>query len=139
MATLNPYLNFPGNAEEAFSFYRSVFGGDYMIQRFKEIPDMENLSDEDGEKAMHISFPIGDCTLMASDVLSSQNQQLTSGNNFYISIDAKSEEEANRFFDGLSAGGEVEMPMQRTFWNAYFGMLKDPYGIKWMVNYDYQE
>jgi len=141
MATINPYLNFLGNTEQAFNFYRSVFGGEFtMLQRFKDTAGAGDISPEDQDKIMHISLPIGDGNvLMGTDALESMGQKLIAGNNFYLSISAESEHEADRLFNALSAGGEVTMPLQKTFWGAYFGMLNDAFGIQWMVNYDYNE
>ncbi len=142
MATINPYLNFLGNTEEAFNFYRSVFGGEFsIIQRYKDLPDMsKNLSAEDAEKLMHISLPIGNGNvLMGTDALGSMGQQLTVGNNFVLSMNTSSEAETEKIFNGLSAGGQVTMPLQRTFWSPYFGMLTDQFGIQWMVNYENNE
>jgi|SRR5690606_29323 len=134
--TLNPYLNFDGNAEEAFRFYQSVFGGELFIQKMGAVPDMEIPADEK-DRAMHISLPIGKGQfLMASDCLPSQGHVLQMGNNNYISITADSREEADRLFNGLSAGGQVEMPMEDMFWGDYFGSFKDQYGIYWMISFN---
>jgi PhnB protein len=142
MATINPYLNFLGNTEEAFNFYRSVFGGEFsVLQRYKSVPEAtQNLSAEDAEKLMHISLPIGNSNvLMGTDALGSMGQNLVVGNNFYLSVNAASQAEAEKIFNGLSAGGEVTMPLQKTFWSAAFGMLNDQFGIQWMVNFDNNE
>jgi len=139
MATINIYLNFAGNTEEAFNFYKSVLGGDFlMIQRFKDTPGSEKMAEDEQEKIMHISLPVGNNVLMGTDALESQGFTLTIGNNYNISLSADSEEEAEKFFNGLSAGGKVVMPMEKTFWNAYFGMCIDKFGISWMVNFDYK-
>lgn len=138
---INPYLNFAGNTKEAFNFYKSVFGGEFSgLHRFKDMPmeEHENLPESDQDKIMHISLPIGDGNmLMASDSLESMGQKLTEGNNFYISIHTDSKEEADRLFNGLSEGGDIRMPMNDVEWGSYFGMLKDRFGIRWMVSYDY--
>ena len=141
MATINPYLNFNGNTEEAFNFYRSVFGGEFItLQRFKDTPEADRLPASDQEKIMHISLPIGKGNvLMATDTLESMGHALTVGNNFSIAVNAESEEEADKLFSGLSAGGQVTLPLQKAFWGAYFGMLADKFGIQWMVNYDYNQ
>jgi PhnB protein len=139
MATINPYLNFLGNTEEAFNFYRSVFGGEFMvIQRYKDIPEMsQNLSAEDGEKLMHIALPIGKGNvLMGTDAMGSMGQNLVTGNNFMLSIHTASQAETEKIFNGLSAGGLVTMPLQKTFWSACFGMLNDQFGIQWLVSFD---
>jgi len=139
MISINPYLNFPGTTEEAFTFYKSVFGGEFTIlQRFKDTPEATKLSPEDQEKIMHVSLPIGEgVTLMATDALESMGQKLTVGDNVSIYLNTDSKDEAKRIFDDLSAGGKAEMDLQDTFWGSYFGFFRDKYGIQWMVNYDY--
>ena len=140
MAKLNPYLNFPGTTEEAFNFYKSVFGGDFAggIFRFRDTPEADKLTASEREKIMHIALPIGkDNILMATDALESMGHKVTSGNNFHLSIGADSKEEADRIFNGLSTGGKVTMPMADMFWGDYFGMLTDKFGIQWMVSYTY--
>lgn len=133
---LNPYLNFDGNAEEAFRFYQSVFGGELFIQKMNEAPGTENLLDSEKERVMHAGLPIGNGQfLMASDCLPSAGHVLQEGNNNYISITPDSREEADRLFNRLSAGGKVEMPMADMFWGDYFGSFRDKFGIYWMVNY----
>lgn len=141
MAKLNPYLNFNGNTEEAFLFYKSVFGGDFTnLQRFKDVPGLpglENLSAQDKEKLMHVALPIGkDSILMGTDVLEAMGHSKVSGNNFSLSLTVESEEEGRRLFEGLSQGGTVMMPLSPTFWAALFGMVTDKFGMKWMVNYE---
>jgi PhnB protein len=139
MASVHIYLNYPGNTEEAFNFYRSVLGGKFQVlQRFKDTDHGKQLPAEDQDKIMHISLPVGKgAILMATDVLESMGQTLKQGDNFSISLDTESEEEATRLFNGLSKGGQVTMALEKTFWNAYFGMFTDKFGIQWMVNYDY--
>ena len=138
MLTINPYLNFKGNTEEAFNFYRSVFGGEFTaINRFKETPHGQSLSESDGEKIMHMSLPIGNnITLRGTDVLESMGQNLTVGDNYHLSIETKDKDEADKIFNALSVGGEIKLPLQDMFWNAYFGMFIDKFGISWMVNCD---
>ncbi|MFZ1580040.1 MAG: VOC family protein [Saprospiraceae bacterium] len=140
MTTVNVYLNFDGQCEEAFSFYKSVFGGEFSyIGRFNEMPQDENikLSEADGNKIMHVSLPISaETNLFGSDTVGAWSPKLVQGNNYSISINASSKEEADRLFNGLSAGGKVTMPLENTFWGAYFGMFTDKYGINWMVNFD---
>ena len=135
---VNPYLNFNGNTEEAFNFYKSVFGGELtQIVRFKDMP-MEgvSISKEDENKVMHVGLSIGkDNVLMATDTLPSLGQKLVQGNNFYISIHPDNKKEADRIFKALSAGGMVEMPMADQPWGDYYGSLKDKFGVQWMVNY----
>lgn len=141
MATINPYLNFLGTTEEAFNFYKSVFGGEFsVLQRFKDTPHGDNMSAEDKEKIMHVSLSIGKGnTLMGTDVLESMGQKLNVGDNFSISINADSEAEAEQLFNALSPGANIVMPLEKAFWGAYFGMLTDQFGIQWMVNFDYNQ
>jgi PhnB protein len=137
MVMINPYLNFSGNTEEAFNFYKSVFGGEFTgLTRFGEIPEGSKLNAEEKEKLMHISLPIGKGnTLMATDALESMGHKVTPGNNFSLSVETESKEEADRIFKGLSEGGKVTMPQAETFWGSYFGMVNDKFGIQWMVGY----
>ncbi len=137
MIHIDPYLNFAGNTEEAFNFYRSVLGGEFtMIQRFKETSEAGSMSDDDGEKIMHIGLPIGNNVLMATDTLESKGDKLVVGNNVALTLSVDSKDEADRIFRELSAEGTVEMAMENTFWGAYFGMLRDKYGVKWMISFD---
>jgi PhnB protein len=136
MATINAYLNFRGNTEEAFNFYKSVFGGDFtVLQRFKDVPN-SGMPLEDQDKLMHVSLPIGGNTLMGTDAVGIQGKDYLAGNNFQLSVAVDSKDEAEKIFNGLAAGGEVKMPLQETFWAPAFGMLNDKFGIQWMVNYD---
>jgi len=142
MALINPHINFNGNAEEAFTFYKSVFGGEFSrIIRFKDIASAEMPIDEkEADKIMHIALPIGKSnTLMANDVPSFLGKVNENENRSKISISTESKEEADKLFNGLSAGGTIEMPMEDSFWGSYFGMFRDKYGIEWMVNYDYKQ
>ena len=134
MAAINPYLLFNGNAEEAFNFYKSVFGTEFqMVMRFKDAPPEHRGAESEGNKIMHIALPVGDDMLMASDA---GEHKVEAGSNFSISISASSEEEADKLFNGLSAGGDATVPMGKAFWGSYFGMLKDKFGVHWMVSYD---
>jgi len=138
MTTLNVYLTFNGNCEEAFNFYKSVFGGEFQsINRFKEMPVTEDkkLSPEEGERLMHVSLPISKETyLMGSDTGGEWSKDYSAGNNFALSINSDNNEEADRLFSGLSSGGKVTMPMANTFWDSYFGMFTDKFGINWMIS-----
>lgn len=140
MASINPYLTFNGNCEEAFNFYKSVFGGDFgYVGRFNEMPPQEGktMPAEEGNRIMHISLPIGKgAALMGSDTGGEWAHGFTAGNNFSISINADSKDEADKIFNGLAAGGQVTMPMSNTFWGSYFGMCVDKFGISWMMSYD---
>jgi len=137
MATLNAYLNFPGTTEEAFNFYKSVFAGEIVfLQRFKDTPEADKIPENEKEKIMHMALQVGKGSiLMATDTLESLGQKLTIGNNIHIAVSTDSKEETEKFFHGLSAGGTVTMPLQNTFWGAYFGMVKDKFGIQWMLSY----
>lgn len=139
MTSVNPYLIFNGNCEEAFLFYKSVFGGEFpYIGKFKDMPaedGCEQISEKDANRVMHVSLPIGDTILMGSDS-NEQSGDVIFGGNFSISINVESAAEADRIFNGLSAGGTVYMAMNKTFWGAYFGMFKDKFEVSWMVNFD---
>ena len=138
--SINPYLTFPGNCEEAFNFYRSVFGGKFTyVGRFNEMPPADGLkmSAEEANKIMHISLPIGNgSVLMGSDSSEAFGHATNIGNNFSISVDATGTAEADKLYKGLSAGGQATMPMSHTFWGSYFGMLCDKFGMQWMISYD---
>jgi PhnB protein len=139
MATVNVYLTFNGNCEAAFNFYRSVFGGEFpYIGRFKDMPPGEDggkLRAEDADRIMHVSLPISKETmLMGSDTGGEWGANYIQGNNFTISVTAESKEEAEKLFNGLSAGGTVTMPLGKTFWSENFGMLTDKFGINWMMS-----
>ena len=140
MATLNPYLNFNGNTEEAFNFYKSVFGGDFTnLMRFKEIPPSgengQNIPEEYGNYIMHVSLPIGDSVLMGSDCIEAFGQKAIFGSSNYVSVTPESEEETRRLFKELSGDGEIEMPLEQMFWGDLFASFTDKFGIKWMLNY----
>jgi PhnB protein len=140
MATVNVYLNFDGNCEEAFNFYKSVFGGEFpYIGRYKDIPVQDgkaSCSQELGEKIMHVYLPISKETMiMGSDIGGDWAPSFQKGNNFSISITAESKADADRLFKGLSSGGLVTMPMENTFWGDYFGTFTDRFGINWMVSF----
>jgi PhnB protein len=138
MKSVNPYLNFPGNTEEAFNFYKAAFGGEFaMLMRFKDSPEAANTSPEDQDKLMHIALPIGKGNvLMGTDTLESKGQKLRPGNNFHLSVSADSDAEAERLFTALSAGGKIMVPLSKQFWGAYFGMFTDKFGVQWMISHD---
>jgi PhnB protein len=138
MKAVNPYLNFDGNAEEAFRFYKSVFGGDFaVVVRFREMGGGPPGTPKDElERIAHIALPFAkDAMLMASDTLPSLGHTLTVGNNYSISLAPESADEAQRLFEGLSAGGKVAMPLQQTAWAEKFGTCEDRFGVHWMVSY----
>ncbi|MCE9541348.1 VOC family protein [Candidatus Kaiserbacteria bacterium] len=138
MATINPYINFNGNAEEAFTFYKSVFGGEFgEIVRFKDISSPEfPIGDADAHKIMRIVLPIGKNILIANDIPESMGRVNENENRSKIAVTADSKEEADNIFNGLSAGGAVEMPMAESPWGTYFAMFRDKYGIEWTVEFD---
>lgn len=140
VTTINPYLTFNGNCEEAFLFYKSVFGGQFgYIGRFKEMPPMDGytISEAEGNMIMHVSLPISKETiLMGSDSSEKFGQATVIGNNYSISINTASRADADRLYNGLAVGGNTTMPMAKTFWGSYFGMLTDKFGIQWMVSFD---
>jgi PhnB protein len=138
MANINPHINFNGNAEEAFIFYKSVFGGEIArITRFKDLASAEfQVSEKEANKIMHIALPIGNSILMANDVPEILGRTNENENRSKIVISAASKEEADKLFDGLSVGGQVEMPISESPWGSYFGMFRDKYGIEWMVEFD---
>ena len=137
MATINPYINFNGNAEEAFTFYKSVFGGEFgEIVRFKDISSAEfPVCENDANKVMRIVLPIGTNVLIANDVPESMGRVDESENRSKIAITAESKEEADKLFTGLSQGGSVEMPMGESLWGTYFAMFRDKFGIEWTVEF----
>lgn len=138
MAVLNLHINFNGNAEEAFHFYKSVFGGTFTkIMRFKDIAGPEfPVSEKEAAKIMYIALPIGNNMLIANDVPESMGKTNENEHRSKISISAESKAEADRLFNGLSAGGQIEMPMDNSPWGTYFGMFRDKYGIEWIIDFD---
>lgn len=139
MARIHPHINFNGNAEEAFSFYKSVFGGAFAkIIRFKDLANSEfPVSEKEENKIMHIALPIGKCNmLMGNDVPEFMGKTNENEHRSKISISADSKEEAETLFNGLSAGGQIEMPIADSPWGSYFGMFRDKYGIEWMVDFN---
>jgi PhnB protein len=138
MATIHPWINFNGNAFEAFTFYKSVFGGEFTkIIRFKDLASSDfQIPEAEAEKIMYIALPIGtNCMLIANDVPSFMGQVNENENRSKISVSAESKEEADRLFAGLSVGGQVEGPMGDSPWGSYAGMFRDRYGIEWIVEF----
>ncbi len=139
MALINPHINFNGNAEEAFTFYKSVFGGEFAkVIRFKDLASPEfSVAEKEENKIMQIALPIGESNmLMANDVPESMGRTNENENRSKIVISAKSKEEADKYFDGLSAGGQIEGPIGDSPWGLYFGCFRDKYGIEWIVEFD---
>lgn len=143
MASVNPYLIFNGQCEAAFNHYKNAFGGEFLT--FSKFSDMPNdgstpgLSEEEANRVMHVSFPISKETILMGSDSNSQSGDVKFGDNISISINADSKEEATRLFNSLSEGGSITMPIQDTFWGAYFGMFVDKFGVAWMVNFDYPQ
>lgn len=138
MAQINPHINFNGNAEEAFTFYKSVFGGEFSkVIRFKDIASEEfPIPEKEAHKLMHIALSIGQNFLFGNDILEMMGQVNENENRSKIAITADSKEEAYKIFNGLSSGGEVEMPMEENPDGTYFAMFRDKFGIEWMVKFD---
>ena len=139
MISVNPYFNFMGKSEEAMNFYKSVLGGEFtLFHRFGELPGGDKFVPEEQNKMMHISLttPKGH-VFMATDALASMDQHIVAGNNCRVTVHTESEQETTQLFNGLSAGGKVEMPLNKTFWGAFCGMFTDRFGIQWMINYTY--
>ncbi len=138
MAQINPHINFNGNAEEAFNFYKSVFGGEFaIIMRFKDVASPEfPIAENEANKIMHIALPIGNSILMANDVPESMGRTNENENRSKISVSAKSKEEAYKIFNGLTEGGQIEVPIEESPSGSHFGMFRDKYGIEWMVDFD---
>lgn len=137
MTHVNPYLRFPGTTEKAMNFYKSVFGGEFVrMQRYSDLPGAEKMNHGDSDKIIHASLPLGSSLLMATDTIDSMEFELKAGNNFHVCIHAESEAEVDRLFNALAEGGQIEMPVNTTFWGAYFGMCRDQFGIQWMISYE---
>ena len=138
MAQINPHINFNGNAEEAFTFYKSVFGGEFTnIMRFKDLASVAfPVAEKEANKIMHIELPIGATSLMANDVPEMMGPTNENENRSKIVVKTESKEEADHIFNGLSVGGHIEFPISDSPWGTYFGMFRDKYGIEWMVSFE---
>lgn len=134
---MNVYLDFDGNCREAFEFYRSIFGGEFAaLQTYADGPE-DMAASAQADRIMHVSLPLGDAMLMGSDTwVEADSPPLVVGTNFSIALPVTGRAQADAWFAGLAAQGQVMMPLQETFWGAYFGRLRDRYGITWMFNYD---
>jgi PhnB protein len=142
MKSISPYLNFKDKTEEAFNFYRSVLGGEFvMLQRFKEMPpEAGNVADSDKELILHVSLVMANgVTLMGSDAPQAHGREVIQGNNVNLSINAESEEEAERLYNGLSSGGKIDMPLQKMFWGAMYAGFADKFGVHWMINFGLEQ
>jgi PhnB protein len=137
MPVLNPYLNFAGNTEAAFNFYKSVFGGEFSsVVRFKDTPECSKMPEQEQNMLMHIALPVGKGNvLMGTDAVESMGHKLHPGDNISLSLHTETKEEADRIFAALSQGGKVDVPMEKMFWGDYFGMFKDKFGVQWMINF----
>jgi PhnB protein len=141
MTTVNIYLNFNGNCEQAFDFYKSVFRLEYSyFSRFKDMPQTESmasLSKDEAQRVLHVALPISkETVLFGSDTIGEKSSNLVKGNNFSVNVTVDSVEEANRLFKHLSVGGHVIVPLNTTFWGAYFGQFTDKFGINWMISFE---
>lgn len=135
--SLSTYLYFDGQCAEAFDFYKSVFGGDFAVkQTFADGPPDMGVPEAEKDRIMHVSLPVGDAVLMGSDTVSTHGEPAKPGNNFAISYSPATKAEADTAFPKLAEGGGVTMELQETFWGSYFGMCKDKYGVRWMINVD---
>ncbi len=142
MQTIYPYLAFDGTCEEAFSFYKNVLGGEYQsLARYRDMPpnDCKKISSDLLDKIMHISLPLSEETMLMGSDISPENGELTKGNNISLFLKVSTKREANTKFKLLSQGGNILMPLQDTFWDSYFGMLKDKFGFTWMLGFNYSE
>ncbi|HEX6226011.1 MAG TPA: VOC family protein [Chryseolinea sp.] len=136
MIRLDTYLNFNGNTEEVFNYYKKVFNGSFSkLMRFRDMPGGDKMSNTDQAKILHVALPVGDNILMGTDVLDSMNQKISTGDNITISITLDDETEANRIFDALAEEGNIIMPLGTEFWSELFGICKDKFGIQWMMNF----
>ncbi len=141
MATINTYLNFNGNCEKAFTFYKSVFGGEFtFLSHFSNMPESDDykVPESDKNKVMHVALPIGSTVLMGSDTGGDWAPTFVQGNNFSVSITADSKEEADKLFGLLATGGKITTPLHLSFWGDYFGMITDQFGINWMMSFNEQ-
>lgn len=134
---IDVYLNFDGQTEEAFMFYKSVFGGEFStFQKMKDAPDGDKLTEGEQNRIMHVSLPIkGGAVLMGTDIIPSMGHVLNKGNNINLSVQTDSKEEADKLFESLSEGGKVDMPMKEEFWGDYFGSFIDKFGISWLISF----
>lgn len=137
VSAVNPYLNFQGNTQQAFDFYRSVFGGDFAgVIRYGDFPGGMGVAESDRDKLAHIALPLGKGNvLMGTDVVGLYGKAFIPGNNFYITLSPDDAAEAHRLFDSLSAGGQAEMPLQKTEWAELYASVIDKFGVQWMIDY----
>lgn len=140
MLSINPYLHFMGNTEEAMLYYKKILGGEFTVfQRFNDVPGFERMPKQEQSMIIHIELTLKNGNvIMATDSLESMGHQLNAGNNFHLCVHTESAAETDRLFNELAAGGTIEMPLNETMWGAYFGMCRDKYGIQWMINYTHK-
>ena len=140
MRSADPYLYFPGNTREAFDFYKSVFGGDFVdVLTYGDMGGNEmGVTEAELGLIAHIALPLGDSLLMGTDETGSAAKRMTTGTNFYITLEADTEDEADRVYNGLTAGGKATLPLEETPWAKKYGMCTDRYGVQWMVMYSVQ-
>jgi PhnB protein len=136
MTVLNPYLGFDGDCEEAFTLYQSIFGGELDINRYSEMPPDTPVDPAAADRIMHVSLPLADGQVLMGSDRPPGTGTTTFGNSVAISVTPSSAADGQRIFEALAAGGEVQMPYERQFWGADYGMCRDRFGINWMVNYD---
>lgn len=135
MNSLNPYLNFNGNTEEAFNHYKAIFGGEFItVMRFRDTPGCENMPEVEQDHIMHIALPLKGNILMGTDIPKSMDQAIF-GTNISLSVNMESRGEADRVYNALAEGGKAVMPMQDMFWGDYYGMLVDKFGVQWMITH----
>ena len=141
MLSTDIYLHFHGQCEDAFKFYRSIFGGEFITaSRYKDMTGSDKMDPSDVERMMHISLKLTpSTTLLGSDLPSGMDPNFRKGNNIHICLQVETEKEADKLYNALSKGGKIEMPMNKTFWGAYFGMCEDKFGILWMINFNYPQ
>ena len=135
MRNVDLYLHFNGTSEKAMTFYKKIFGGEFIaVQRYRDMPGSEKMPTENRDKIVHMSLKVAEgTTIMASDVVSDESG-IQFGNSYHICLQASTEKEADKLFAHFSEGGRIEMPMNKTFWGAYFGMCIDQFGVQWMIN-----
>lgn len=136
MRIANPYLHFNGNCEEAFLFYKGIFGGEMEISRFTDVPPDNRFPEEESNKILHVSLPLSEYSILMGSDIPDAFPKPNKGSNFFISLSVNSHKDADLIFYQLAEGGQIAMPLDHTFWGAYFGMVIDPFGVQWMISFD---